>query len=355
MLTRLQSLSNGIYGTIFSSEELSSEALFDRNAIIDLSRVGSNETKSLLMGMLVLKLQEHRMSSKVGMNSSLKHITVLEEAHNLLKRTSTDQPVEGGNLLGKSVEMLSNAIAEMRTYGEGFIIADQAPGLLDLSVIRNTNTKIIMRLPDIIDRELVGKAANLDDDQSLELAKLPCGVCAVYQNEWVQPVLCKVDKYDTGNYSYSYIYTPNNGKTVDETKKLDIADLLSKGTAMSKEDILKDIVPVLDSIKVRSSVQVSIMKMLENPPAEPRMTRLAPIMNSLFPEIKDEVKRVYPDTSEQTEWTKSAEEKLRSKYGDNIDAQTRRDIIQGIMTYYFLNELNRIDVLEDWNNNGGLL
>ena len=69
--------------------------------------------------------------------------------------------------------MLANAIAEMRTYGEGFIIADQAPGLMDMSVIRNTNTKIIMRLPDYYDRELVGKAANLDEDQITELAKLP--------------------------------------------------------------------------------------------------------------------------------------------------------------------------------------
>ena len=79
---------------------------------------------------------------------------------------------ESANLLGKSVEMLANAIAEMRTYGEGFIIADQAPGLMDLSVIRNTNTKIIMRLPDFSDRELVGKSANLNDDQIIELAKL---------------------------------------------------------------------------------------------------------------------------------------------------------------------------------------
>ena len=53
----------------------------------------------------------------------------------------------------------------MRTYGEGFIIADQAPGLLDMAVIRNTNTKIIMRLPDESDRQLVGKAAGLNDDQ----------------------------------------------------------------------------------------------------------------------------------------------------------------------------------------------
>ena len=37
-----------------------------QNVIIDLSRVGSSETKSLIMGMLVLKLQEHRMSEATG-------------------------------------------------------------------------------------------------------------------------------------------------------------------------------------------------------------------------------------------------------------------------------------------------
>lgn len=73
-----------------------------------------------------------------------------------------------------------------------------------MSVIRNTNTKIIMRLPDQTDRELVGKAANLNEDQIIELAKLPCGVAAVYQNEWVQPVLCKVDKHKTHEKKYEY-------------------------------------------------------------------------------------------------------------------------------------------------------
>ena len=201
LLTRLESLTNGINGMIFTCDEISNEALFDENVIVDLSRVGSSETKSLIMGMLVLKLQEYRMTSN-AMNVELGHITVLEEAHNLLKRTSTEQSSESGNLIGKSVEMLTNAIAEMRTYGEGFIIADQAPGLLDMAVIRNTNTKIIMRLPDQTDRELVGRAANLNAEQITELAKLPCGVAAIYQNEWVQPVLCKIDKYKTPNKEY---------------------------------------------------------------------------------------------------------------------------------------------------------
>ncbi|MGO5230490.1 helicase HerA domain-containing protein [Thermoguttaceae bacterium LCP21S3_D4] len=201
LLTRLESLTNGINGMIFTCNEISNEALFDENVIVDLSRVGSSETKSLIMGMLVLKLQEYRMTSN-AMNVELGHITVLEEAHNLLKRTSTEQSSESGNLISKSVEMLTNAIAEMRTYGEGFIIADQAPGLLDMAVIRNTNTKIIMRLPDQTDRELVGRAANLNADQITELAKLPCGVAAIYQNEWVQPVLCKIDKHKTPNKEY---------------------------------------------------------------------------------------------------------------------------------------------------------
>lgn len=195
LCTRVKSLTNGIYGSVLCAEDaLTDEALFDRNVIVDLSRVGSMETKSLLMGILVMKLQEYRMCSS-GMNSRLRHVTVLEEAHNLLRKTSAEQSQEGANLQGKSVEMLANAIAEMRTYGEGFIIADQAPELLDMSVIRNTNTKIILRLPDEEDRKLVGKSAALKEAQIDELSKLPLGVAAVYQNEWPEAVLCKIEAY----------------------------------------------------------------------------------------------------------------------------------------------------------------
>ena len=195
LCTRVKSLTNGIYGSVLCAEDALSDAeMFDQNVIVDLSRVGSMETKSLLMGILVMKLQEYRMCSS-GMNSRLRHVTVLEEAHNLLRKTSVEQSQEGANLQGKSVEMLANAIAEMRTYGEGFIIADQAPGLLDMSVIRNTNTKIILRLPDEEDRKLVGKSAALKEAQIDELSKLPLGVAAVYQNEWPEAVLCKIEAY----------------------------------------------------------------------------------------------------------------------------------------------------------------
>ena len=193
--TRLKSLTNGINRLVFCSGDVSDKTLFDQNVIIDLSRVGSSENKSLIMGMLIIRLQEYRMNEGC-IDSELRHLTVLEEAHHLLRRISEIGNSESGNLAHKSVEMLANAIAEMRSFGEGFIIADQAPGLLDMSVIRNTNTKIILRLPDQSDRELVGRAANLDDAQINELARLQRGVAAIYQNEWTEPILCKIKKYE---------------------------------------------------------------------------------------------------------------------------------------------------------------
>ncbi len=195
LVTRIRSLTRGIHGMVFSGD-ISADELFSRNAIVDLSRIGSQETKSLIMGILVLKLQEYRMSEGNQPNMMLRHVTVLEEAHNLLRKTSSEQSQESSNIAGQAVVMLSNAIAEMRTYGEGFVIVDQSPGLMDMSVVRNTNTKIIMRLPDEGDRELVGRAAGLNDAQIEELPGLEMGVAAAFQSDWVEPVLVKVAKFE---------------------------------------------------------------------------------------------------------------------------------------------------------------
>ena len=195
LCTRIESLTVGINGLIFTSDELGVDELFNRNVIVDLSRVGAIETKSLIMGILVMKLQEFRMAEEYAPNQKLRHIMVMEEAHNLLKKTSTEQSADLGNLIGKSVEMITNAIAEMRTYGEAFFIVDQAPNLLDTAVIRNTNTKIVLRLPEHGDREIVGKSMALSDEQIFELSKLEKGCAAVYQNDWEEAILCQFEQY----------------------------------------------------------------------------------------------------------------------------------------------------------------
>lgn len=213
--TRIKSLTNGINGRIFVSNEMELRKLFDESAILDISRVGSMETKALIMGLVVLKLQEYRMANAKEMNSALKHITVLEEAHNLLKKTSNEQSQDSSNLVGKSVEMLTNTIAEIRTYGEGFIIVDQAPNLLDTSAIRNTNTKVVLRLPEGNDRAITGTSMALNDNQIIELSKLPTGVAAVYQNDWQEAVLCALPKFEN-DYSKEVTHINNIPSRKDE-------------------------------------------------------------------------------------------------------------------------------------------
>ncbi|SCY24111.1 ATP-binding protein [Alkaliphilus peptidifermentans] len=237
LATRVKSLTNGLNGQIFSADEVDNNVLFDKNVIVDLSRVGSLETKSLIMGILVMRLNEHRMAFTEGMNQTLKHVTVLEEAHHILKRTSNDQNPEGSNVAGKSVEMLSNAIAEMRTYGEGFIIADQSPSAVDISAIRNTNTKIIMRLPDESDRRLAGKSAALKDEQLDEIAKLPRGVAVVYQNDWLEPVLCRINKFDGKEIPYEYARSLEHTKEDHNIFVNELLKLLLKGRVIEKIDV----------------------------------------------------------------------------------------------------------------------
>ena len=204
LTTRVKSLTNGLNGQIFSSNEINNEILFDTNVIVDLSRVGSQETKSLLMGILVMRLSEHRMATCKTSNRKLHHVTVLEEAHNILRAKNSASSVEGSNVAEKAVEMISNAIAEMRTYGEGFIIVDQSPSAVDISAIRNTNTKIIMRLPEENDRKMAGKSAALKEEQINEIARLPKGVAVVYQNDWIEAVLCQINKFDGEEKEYNY-------------------------------------------------------------------------------------------------------------------------------------------------------
>lgn len=223
LVTRVESLTNGITGQIFCDNYfVKDKTLFDENTIVDLSRVGSNETKSLIMGILVMKLNEYRMANTLGTNKQLEHVTILEEAHNLLKNVSQSQGQQSANPIGKSVEMICNSIAEMRTYGEGFVIVDQSPSSVDIAAIKNTNTKIIMRLPEKADCEAVGNAIGLKDEQIRELSKLPVGVAATMQNNWLDAVLCKISR-------------ASNKYEVDSIKQMDYSTMKSIKSVIIEE------------------------------------------------------------------------------------------------------------------------
>ena len=258
--TRLSDLNSGLLGLMFSGNPIPDDELFNNNSIIDLSRIGSAETKALIMGFMVMKLNEFRMSEG-GMNRTLNHVTILEEAHNLLKKTSTDQSQENSNLAGKSVEMISNSIAEMRTYGEGFIIVDQAPALLDSSAIRNTNTKIVMALPEDNDRTAAGKSMALTDDQIDQIAKQNVGEAVVYQNSWEEAVQCKIHQYDYDiikRYTKHYEMPPVSQRVV----RAEIINFLLYKLTNNNIDI-QQVTKCVERDSMPSSLRISLLELLQ--------------------------------------------------------------------------------------------
>lgn len=341
--TRVRSLANGLNGQIFSADEIPEKQLFDENTIVDLSRVGSLESKSLIMGILIMRLNEYRMTSCTEMNNPLKHVTVLEEAHNILRRTSTEQTEEGSNVAGKSVEMIANAIAEMRTYGEGFVIADQSPGAVDISAIRNTNTKIIMRLPDEQDRQLAGKAAALKDDQLDEIARLPKGVAVIYQNNWTEPVLCKINKFEGEEKRYQY-KTCATDRKAEMMSAILLRNLLKKEKGEPLDLNLRQLQDLLLKVSMPSKTKIAALKALQKN-GRCRQKDIQSVVYKLVctPKVEEELTR----TESIEEWRDEI-----AYFGSTELADLDEEMLNEVAELILLEQIKRYDwpktYLEQW-------
>ena len=357
LVTRVKSLANGINGEIFSGIEIGDEILFDENVIIDLSRIGSQETKSLIMGVIIMRLNEYRANSGIEANSSLRHVTILEEAHNILKRCSQEQSMEGSNVAGKSVEMISNAIAEMRTYGEGFIIVDQSPGAVDISAIRNTNTKIVMRLPEDSDRKIAGKSAAMKDNQVDEIAKLPTGVAVVYQNDWEEPVLCQINMYDGKRLKYEFmedVESPiNDTPIITEVLKFMMIEKTSQSN-LDVKNCLTQIKSGLSTTSLPTYVKLNIFAAIQ----EYEETGTASIWkNNEYEKFSWVISGIFASKQEVIKLTKQAKdfdsltESLKKLIKDKVEtvpSELELSICQSLMRDYSIGDDNRLKIYNAW-------
>jgi hypothetical protein len=161
------------------------EIMFGKPTVVELKMVSEDSEKSFLMGMILVFLYEYRES--LGPHDNLQHVMLVEEAHRLLKNVPTSQSAESANPAGKAVEFFTNMLAEIRSYGQGFIIADQIPNKLAPEALKNTNLKIMHRIVATDDRDSMGGAMNLDDVQKRHVTALGTGRAIVYAEKMEQP------------------------------------------------------------------------------------------------------------------------------------------------------------------------
>jgi DNA helicase HerA-like ATPase len=191
---RLASLRQGTTGRFLNGgHPLDFAALMRKNVVLEIEDVGDDRDKAFLMGTVLIRLAEHLRLTRRGAGGTtaprLRHLTVVEEAHRLLRRQETS---DAANAAASAVEMFAGLLAEIRAYGEGLIIAEQIPARLIPDVIKNTAVKIVHRLPAADDRDAVGATMNVTTAQSRYLVTLAPGQAAAFSDGMDFPVLVKI-------------------------------------------------------------------------------------------------------------------------------------------------------------------
>lgn len=193
---RLQHLQQGVIGALLKTK--SNTPSFERNigvllrepVILQLAAIGDKSEKALVMAFLLSALYEHYALQPS--TPHLQHLTLIEEAHVLLENVPRSQTEDSANTRGKAIELFADMLAEIRSRGEGLVIAEQLPSKLMLEAIKNTNLKVMHRLTARDDREVLGTAMNLNEQQSRFATTLLRGQAIVFREGLSEPALVQV-------------------------------------------------------------------------------------------------------------------------------------------------------------------
>ena len=188
LLLRLRRLTTGpLAPELTSASPLPVERLVARPTVIELSALPDSETQALVLGFITLQLRHHWRLA--GPSASLRHVTLIEEAHRLLRAVPE---TTANSVRARSVEDLANMLAELRGMGAGLVIVDQTPAALVPSVIANTGTKILHRLDHPDDREKAGRSAGLPADRVDLLGALRVGEAILRTDQRARPLRVRV-------------------------------------------------------------------------------------------------------------------------------------------------------------------
>lgn len=176
---RIGSLLRGSRGRMFGGQRsFPANTLFTRPVVLELNDLNEDD-KALTMMFLLTWLREYR---EMHRSKGLQHVTVVEEAHNVLSNVAPSGNVEvAADTRAKAVAAFASMLAEVRAYGEGLMISDQSPEKLAPDAMRNTNLQIAHQLRDQHDRAAIARAMIMDEAQQEYLGKLRVGEAGMFR------------------------------------------------------------------------------------------------------------------------------------------------------------------------------
>lgn len=211
IMARLENLCSGAKGYMFNTtESINFTVLLSQNVIFELEGLADDSDKAFCVGMLVIFINEFRQIHKEAQGNKkleLQHLLVIEEAHRLLKNIETERTNENmGNPKGKAVEHFTNMIAEMRSYGQGVIIAEQIPSKLAPDVIKNSSNKIVQRVVSADDQEVIANTIGICSQDAIYIGSLKTGYALCHKEGMHLPVFVNIDKVEDTYVSDEILY-----------------------------------------------------------------------------------------------------------------------------------------------------
>ena len=218
---RINSLCVGSKGYMFNTNDMADIGkLLETNSVLELEGLADDADKAFALGLLIIYVNEYRQLQKeVAGVKGLQHLLVIEEAHRLLKNTTTENNEDFGNPKGKAVEHFTNMLAEMRSYGQGVIVAEQIPSKLAPDVIKNSSNKVVHRIIAKDDQEIIANTIGIHPEDAISLGNSKVGYALCHKEGMTQPVIVKIDEVESNMISDVNLYNKDIDKKILQINK----------------------------------------------------------------------------------------------------------------------------------------
>ena len=186
---RLGLITRRAMGRIFQSQKSipSIKELLSYPTVIEMDYL-SQDHACLLTLFLLTAIREYIKVDPKRKAKGLHHVTVIEEAHNIVGKAGNAKASEEiADPKAFAAHYVSRMLAELRALGEGIIIADQLPSAVASEVVKNTGTKIAHRLVSKEDRKELGYAMLLGESEIEEIARFSHGEAYFYTEGLYRP------------------------------------------------------------------------------------------------------------------------------------------------------------------------
>ena len=169
---RLGALTRRAMGEVFQSAESvpTIDQLLAGQSIIELASLPGEQ--ACLFALFLLMAIWEKVQTTPWSGSGVRFVVLLEEAHNIVGvSTSSSASEENADPRAHASELICRMLAELRALGVAIVILDQMPSAVAPQVIKNTASKLLFRVPDPADREVIGGAMLFGPEELEEIAR----------------------------------------------------------------------------------------------------------------------------------------------------------------------------------------